>query len=57
MIDAQGERIHRLARAEELKALAAHAKTPALRVFYLQLADAFRRLAARKTPPERPTRH
>ncbi len=40
-----GEYVRRMARAEELKALAAHAGNPATRVFYLQLAAAFRHLA------------
>lgn len=52
--------VRRMARAEELTALAAHAPNPAARVRYLQYAAAFRRLAELEAarggglPPQHP---
>ena len=43
------DREHRLARAEELAALAAASNDPSIRAAYLQLAAAFRDLAERHT--------
>lgn len=49
-----GDYVKRMARAEELAALAARAEDPASRVLYLQLAAAFRQLAEMRGahPPE-----
>ncbi|HWA01631.1 MAG TPA: hypothetical protein VG841_15090 [Caulobacterales bacterium] len=51
-----GDYVRQMARAEELKALAVRAQNPTARVFYLQLANAFRHLAevTAARPPERP---